>query len=72
MKERPDPYPDLVPRKQIAQYLFKRTGTRVSEQRIGRWIAAGEIPMIRRPRNRGGGLLTRKYYLDELISRHSA
>lgn len=66
-----DPYPDLLRRDQIQAYFFKRTGTLVTLHRIGRWIAAGEIPMIRRPRRYGGGWFTRKAWLEALIARHS-
>jgi len=71
MKRRPDPYPDLIPRTQIQTYLRKRTGTLVTKHRITRWITTGEIPMIQRPRWAGGGMFTRKVYLDTLIARHS-
>lgn len=64
-------FPDAVPHAQIAVYLLKRTGVRVTKHRITRWINNGEIPLIRRPRQEGGGLFTRKCYLDKLIEKYS-
>ena len=71
MASRRDPYPDLIQKDRIQQWLYERTGTRVSKCRIGRWITTGEIPLIQRPRRYGGGQYTRGVYLDALIARYS-
>ena len=64
-------YPDLIRREQIQAYLRKHTGILVSKQRIGRWITAGEIRLIKIPQRQGGGWWTRKSYLNELIRHYS-
>jgi hypothetical protein len=69
---KPPCYPDLVPRDQIQTYLRKHTGTLVSKNRIGRWIAAREIRMISVPCRGGYKWYTRRAYLEELVRRYSA
>ncbi|MBE3045968.1 hypothetical protein IMZ48_26200 [Candidatus Bathyarchaeota archaeon] len=72
MKAKLPCYSDLVPRAQIQTYLRKHTGQLVSKNRIGRWIAAGEIRMIKVPCAGGHKWFTRRAYLESLITRYSA
>jgi len=68
----PDPYPDLLRKDQIQTYILKRTGTLVSKQRIGGWIARGELWIMQRSVRYGGGRFTRKLWVDNLIKKYSA
>jgi hypothetical protein len=68
---RPPPYPDLVGRKEVRDYLHEKTGQLVSEQRIGKWISEGEIRMVSVPCSGGYQHYTRRVYLNELIARHT-
>jgi hypothetical protein len=60
---------NVVPRKQVRAWLLKHTGTSVTEHRIGRWIAAGELRTITPPR---GGLYVTVQSLNDLIRRYAA
>ena len=68
---KPNPQPDWIPRKLIRAAIRKRTGTLVSERRIGGWIARGELTMLKAPSGRGHAWFTTKKWLDELIRRYS-
>jgi hypothetical protein len=69
---KPQPRPDWIPRERIRAAIRKRTGTLVSEQRIGRWIVSGELQMLKAPSGRGYRWYTTGAWLDELIRRYSA
>jgi len=64
-------YHDLVPKNQIQTYLLKHTGQLVTPRRIALWIKSGDIPLIKFPRREGGGLRTRRVWLDALIRKYS-
>lgn len=66
--------PRFIHRKLVRAYIRKHTGTLVSENRISRWIAVGELRTARVPRRCGGrdGLIyVTKESLDKLIARYS-
>ena len=63
--------PDLLLREQIVPFIYKRTGVYVTETRIGRWIASGDLLMLRRT-GRGGFYATRKRFVDDLIKKYTA
>jgi hypothetical protein len=61
---------DLLNLNQIQNYIYRRTDTLVSKQRIGRWINQGELVVMRLP-GRRGHRVTRKAFVDDLIRRYS-
>lgn len=65
------PHPDWIPRSQIRAKLHKMTGTLVTEHRIGRWIARGELRMLKLPHGRGYSWYTKKEWLADLVRRYS-
>jgi hypothetical protein len=63
---------DAVPHNQIQTHIRKMTGTLVSKQRIGRWISAGELRMLKVPCRGGYRYFTRMAWLRDLIEKYSA
>jgi hypothetical protein len=61
---------DLLLREQIIPYIAKQTGTTVSPCRVGRWIASGDLLMLKRS-GRGAYYVTRKCLVDQLIAKYS-
>jgi len=68
---RPLPYKDTLLREQIADYVHRRTGVLLTKYRIGRDIRCGAIRTIKRPRIYGGGVFTRKAWLEDYIRDNS-
>lgn len=66
------PHPDWIPRNQIRAKLRKMTGVLVTETRIGRWIARGELKMLKAPYRAGYKWYTKKEWLAALVRRYSS
>ena len=64
-------YPDLIRRDQIQAYLRKQTGVLVSKQRIGRWIAKGELRTVAEPCAGGNRWYVTRRSLEALIRRYA-
>lgn len=64
-------YPGFIPRDRIRAVIRKRTGTLVSERRIGRWINTGELRMLKVPSGGGYRWFSKDEWIDELIRRYS-
>jgi hypothetical protein len=60
-----------IPRDRIQAVIRKRTGVLVTEQRIGGWITAGELRMLKVPSGRGYKWYSTPEWIDDLIRRHS-
>jgi len=61
---------DLLLREQIIPYILHQTGTLVTPCRVGRWIASGDLLMLRLP-GRPSYRATRKPYVNLLIKKYS-
>ncbi|MEN6534525.1 MAG: hypothetical protein ABFD89_12735 [Bryobacteraceae bacterium] len=68
---KPRTYPGYIPRKRIRAVIRKKTGTLVSEQRIGRWINTGELQMLKVPSGCGYCWFTKDAWIEDLIRRYS-
>jgi len=63
--------PNWVPRKLVRAWLLNRTGTLVSEQRIGRWLSSGELRTVKVPCMGGYKHYVTKESLEDVIKRNS-
>ncbi|NOQ21597.1 MAG: hypothetical protein GQ565_02955 [Candidatus Aegiribacteria sp.] len=74
MKKKPDkplPYDDAVPYDGIQAYLCRKTGVVLTPQQIGKHITSRNIRTVTKPRKYGGGVFTRKAWLDDFIEKNS-
>jgi len=71
MPKRPLPYDDVVTIDGIQDYLYRVTGTLLKKPRIRRYVRSGAIRTITRPRLYGGGIFTRRAWLDDFIRENS-
>ena len=67
----PLPYPDAIARDKIRDYIHRKTGVMITKCRQSRAIASGELLMMTRPRRLGGGVFSRKSWVDDYIRRNS-
>jgi len=68
---RPLPYDDVVPYDKIRDYVYRKTRVMLPPRQLRRLVNARELRTIERPRRFGGGIFTRKQWLDEFIKANS-
>jgi hypothetical protein len=69
--ERLLPYTDLVPRDKIQDYIYLKTKVILPRMYVMQLIGRGRIRTITRPRRYGGGMFSRRAWLDEFIETNS-
>lgn len=68
---RPLPYDDVVPYDKIQDYVYRKTHVMLTPYRLRRLVTTRKLRTIERPKRFGGGVFTRKQWLDEFIRANS-
>lgn len=62
---------DLIKIIDVQQYIFKKTGTMITNYKLYYWVKSGELPLVKPQDKDKRYRWTLKRYVDQLIERYS-